>query len=168
MPCSGAGISDQFEFLQAGSAVQVEARLLGSDGASLWSAAPIMGVVLVTIGGMYTGFFTPVEASAVGAFEQFLNNHGNSEYAGNAHYWLAETYYQQERADDALATYGQLIATHPDHSKVPEASLKSAFILDEQGKRAEAVKALQAVLRDYPGSSVEPLALQRLSDIQKR
>ena len=100
-------------------------------------------------------------ANAVGAFEQFLTQHANSQYAGNARYWLAETYYQQERADDALATYTALIETHPDHHKVPEASLKSAFILDEQGKRADAVAALQNVLRDYPGSSVEPLARQR-------
>ena len=40
--------------------------------ASLWHALPIVGVVLVTIGGMYTGFFTPVEASSVGAFLTFV------------------------------------------------------------------------------------------------
>lgn len=39
---------------------------------SLWNATPILAVVLVTIGGMYTGFFTPVEASAVGAFFTFV------------------------------------------------------------------------------------------------
>ncbi|MBT6407637.1 MAG: TRAP transporter large permease, partial [Rhodospirillaceae bacterium] len=39
---------------------------------SLRSAGPILGVVLVTIGGMYTGFFTPVEASSVGAFFTFV------------------------------------------------------------------------------------------------
>ncbi len=39
---------------------------------SLWGAAPIVGVVLVTIGGMYTGFFTPVEASSIGAFLTFV------------------------------------------------------------------------------------------------
>ena len=38
---------------------------------SLWHATPIVGVVLITIGGMYTGFFTPVEASSVGAFLTF-------------------------------------------------------------------------------------------------
>ncbi|MEM7721533.1 MAG: TRAP transporter large permease [Pseudomonadota bacterium] len=38
----------------------------------LLRALPILGVVFVTIGGMYTGFFTPVEASAVGAFFTFL------------------------------------------------------------------------------------------------
>ncbi len=107
-------------------------------------------------------------ASAVVAFEQFLSQHSGSEYAGNARYWLAETYDQQERPNDALNTYAALIETHPDHHKVPEASLKSAFILDEQGQRAEAVAALQNVLRNYPGSSVEPLARQRLAEIQKR
>ncbi len=40
--------------------------------ASLGRATPILGVVLVTIGGMYTGFFTPVEASSVGAFLTFV------------------------------------------------------------------------------------------------
>lgn len=39
---------------------------------SLWQATPILFVVLATIGGMYTGFFTPVEASSIGAFLTFL------------------------------------------------------------------------------------------------
>ncbi|OED36008.1 C4-dicarboxylate ABC transporter permease [Chromatiales bacterium (ex Bugula neritina AB1)] len=39
---------------------------------SLWHAMPILAVVLITIGGMYTGFFTPVEASSVGAFLTFV------------------------------------------------------------------------------------------------
>jgi tripartite ATP-independent transporter DctM subunit len=39
---------------------------------ALLRAAPILAVVLLTIGGMYTGFFTPVEASAVGAFFTFV------------------------------------------------------------------------------------------------
>ena len=38
---------------------------------SLIAAIPILIVVGITIGGMYTGFFTPVEASAVGAFLTF-------------------------------------------------------------------------------------------------
>ncbi|MFP6712441.1 MAG: TRAP transporter large permease [Rhodospirillales bacterium] len=36
--------------------------------ASLRSAGTIVGVVLVTIGGIYVGLFTPVEAAGVGAF----------------------------------------------------------------------------------------------------
>ncbi|MEM7472946.1 MAG: TRAP transporter large permease [Pseudomonadota bacterium] len=39
---------------------------------ALFKAAPILAVVVVTIGGMYTGFFTPVEASSVGAFFTFV------------------------------------------------------------------------------------------------
>ncbi len=39
---------------------------------SLVGAIPIFAVVGITIGGMYTGFFTPVEASSVGAFLTFV------------------------------------------------------------------------------------------------
>lgn len=39
---------------------------------ALKSAAPILAIVGITIGGMYTGFFTPVEASSAGAFLTFL------------------------------------------------------------------------------------------------
>ena len=39
---------------------------------SLFESAPIVIVILVTIGGMYTGYFTPVEASSAGAFFTFL------------------------------------------------------------------------------------------------
>ncbi|MEM7258212.1 MAG: TRAP transporter large permease [Pseudomonadota bacterium] len=38
---------------------------------ALLGALPIFAVVGITIGGMYTGFFTPVEASSVGAFLTF-------------------------------------------------------------------------------------------------
>ena len=38
---------------------------------SLAAALPILLVVVMVIGGMYTGFFTPVEASSVGAFLTF-------------------------------------------------------------------------------------------------
>ena len=36
------------------------------------AAVPILLVVVMVIGGMYTGFFTPVEASSVGAFLTFV------------------------------------------------------------------------------------------------
>lgn len=39
---------------------------------ALGNTGPILGVVLITIGGMYTGFLTPVEASAAGAFLTFV------------------------------------------------------------------------------------------------
>ncbi len=40
--------------------------------ASLLQAMPILFVIGVTIGGMYTGFFTPVEAASFGAFFTFV------------------------------------------------------------------------------------------------
>lgn len=47
-----------------------------ADAAERWrslaASLPIVLVVVLVIGGMYTGFFTPVEASSVGAFLTFV------------------------------------------------------------------------------------------------
>ncbi len=40
--------------------------------ASLQGAAVLIGIVIVTIGGIYTGVFTPVEAAGIGAFLTFI------------------------------------------------------------------------------------------------
>ena len=39
---------------------------------SLWRATTIVAIVVITIGGIYAGVFTPVEAAGVGAFLTFL------------------------------------------------------------------------------------------------
>tara|TARA_R110002110_G_scaffold88343_1_gene230148 strand:+ start:2647 stop:3939 length:1293 start_codon:yes stop_codon:yes gene_type:complete len=39
---------------------------------SMGSASALMGIVLVVLGGIYLGVFTPVEAAAVGAFSTFV------------------------------------------------------------------------------------------------
>ena len=43
------------------------ATSLSEKGRALLGAAPIVGVIALTIGGIYGGFFSPVEAAAVGA-----------------------------------------------------------------------------------------------------
>ncbi len=50
------------EFGPAGPATTTAEKLRALGG-----AGPIVGVILLTIGGIYTGFFSPVEAAAVGA-----------------------------------------------------------------------------------------------------
>jgi tripartite ATP-independent transporter DctM subunit len=40
--------------------------------ASVWRATNLIGIVIVVLGGIYIGVFTPVEAAAIGAFLTFL------------------------------------------------------------------------------------------------
>lgn len=51
---------------------------------ALLAALPFIAVVAITIGGMYTGFFTPVEASSVGAFLTLLVALWRRSLNGNA------------------------------------------------------------------------------------
>ncbi len=56
----------------AGVLLLLSAVATRSQAASLGRAGPIVGLILITIGGIYGGIFTPVEAAAVGAVLSML------------------------------------------------------------------------------------------------
>ena len=41
-------------------------------GLMLWKIVPLVLLILIVLGGIYTGFFTPSEAGATGAFTAFI------------------------------------------------------------------------------------------------
>ncbi|MEM7404875.1 MAG: tol-pal system protein YbgF [Pseudomonadota bacterium] len=102
---------------------------------------------------------------AIKSFTTFLQAHGDSRFAGKAQYFLAESHYQQGDVKSALAAYQQLLARFPNDSKVPESSLKIADLLDELGRTKEAISTLRAVVTNYPGTTFESLARQRLAEL---
>jgi tol-pal system protein YbgF len=103
---------------------------------------------------------------AASAFETFLQANSGSRFAGKAQYFLAESYYQQGKSRAALGAYQQLLSRHPNDAKVPESGLKIADLLDELGQRKEAAAALQAVIKNHPGTSFETMARQRLAELR--
>jgi tol-pal system protein YbgF len=100
---------------------------------------------------------------AAQAFRDFLATHGNSEYAGNAQYWLGETYYVTRDFESALAEYQRVVTDHPDSQKVPDAMLKMGFALQELGRLDEARTTLEDVTRRYPSTTAARLASERLN-----
>lgn len=105
-------------------------------------------------------------ASASEHFEAFLKAHGNGSYGSRAQYFLAESYYQQGRGEQALDAYRKLIALYPNDPKVPESGLKSAYVLEELGKRDQARSTLEAIVKSYPGTSFASMAEQRLEELR--
>ncbi|MEM7504878.1 MAG: tol-pal system protein YbgF [Pseudomonadota bacterium] len=103
--------------------------------------------------------------AAIKSFTTFLQEHGSSRFAGKAQYFLAESHYQQGDVKSALAAYQQLLARFPNDSKVPESSLKIADLLDELGRTNDAITTLRGVVTNYPGTTFESLARQRLAEL---
>ncbi len=97
------------------------------------------------------------------AFNAFLNKYPNSQYAGNAQYWLGEVNLAKgdlPGAEQAFTKVGQL---YPNHAKVPDSLYKLADIEQRMGNADKAHSILQQVVAQYPSSSAAQLAQRQLN-----
>ncbi|WP_271408826.1 tol-pal system protein YbgF [Pseudomonas sp. Q1-7] len=99
------------------------------------------------------------------AFTAFLRKYPNSQYAGNAQYWLGEVNLAKGDLQGASQAFARVGQAYPQHAKVPDSLYKLADVEQRLGNTAKAKTILQQVITQYPGSSAAQLAqrdLQRL------
>jgi len=103
---------------------------------------------------------------AAESFYGFLENYPTSPLAGNAEYWLGESYYVTRNYDYALESFQRLLEKYPESKKVPDAWLKIGYTYYEMENYQKAVEILEKVKQDYPGTTLEKLADSRLKTMQ--
>lgn len=101
-------------------------------------------------------------AEAITNFNAHLVAYPQGKYAGNAQYWLGETYYVTRDFDSAMSAFNQVLQKHPKSNKVAGATLKLGFIYHERSQTAKAVEMLEQVIANFPNSTEATLAQQRL------
>lgn len=104
-------------------------------------------------------------AKAGQAFNGFLRKFPQSQYAGNAQYWLGEVNLAQGDLQGAGKAFAQVAAAYPSHAKVPDSLFKLADVERRLGNADRARGILQQLVSQYPSSSAAQLAqrdLQRL------
>jgi tol-pal system protein YbgF len=100
---------------------------------------------------------------AIEAFNGFIRKYPDSEYAGNAQYWIGECHYSRQEYSRAITAFNRVISTYPKGSKVPDAMLKVGFSYISLNEQAKAKAALQNLLDKYPDSPAALKAKERLS-----
>ncbi len=98
------------------------------------------------------------------AFNAFLRKYPNSQYAGNAQYWLGEVNLAKGDLQGASQAFAEVGQKYPKHSKVPDSLYKLADVERRMGHTDKVKGILQQVITQYPGTSAAQLA-QR--DLQK-
>ena len=66
---------------------------------------------------------------AITAFETFLKNAPQSEYAANALYWIGECHYSLSDLPKAKEIFFKVAGSYPNSSKAPDALLKLGYTL---------------------------------------
>lgn len=91
-------------------------------------------------------------AGAETAFRAFLQKHGDTEYAGNAQYWLGETYYVRGQFQQAAVAFADGYKKYRKGPKAPDSLLKLGFSMRRLNQNEQACAALDQFLKEFGGA----------------
>jgi tol-pal system protein YbgF len=86
-------------------------------------------------------------------FNDFLSQNPGHSLAGNAKYWLGESYYARGQYDKASRTFAEAYQQYPKSSKAPDNLLKLGMSLAGQGKKDDACIALGQIEKEFASTA---------------
>lgn len=153
---------------------EAQSRLLNQN-ADPSAAAAAAGTAGSSVGGGQTAATGPYALQGETADEQYQyafdllrrNNYGEAEQAlrtfvdqypehplaGNASYWLGETFYVRQDYSNAALTFAEGFQKYPESGKAPDSLLKLGMALAALGETADACKAFGELTTRYPKAS---------------
>ncbi len=87
---------------------------------------------------------------AEAALRDFVDTNPNHELAGNARYWLAETYYVRAQYAQAAQVFLESYTKDPKGKKAPDSLLKLGMSLSVLDKKREACAAYNKLEKEFP------------------
>lgn len=103
-------------------------------------------------------------AKAVPAFQAFLTQYPNSTLTDNAHYWLGQLLYNQQKFDDAKKQFEQVATKFATSPKRADSLLKLGLIEKSVGNLSAATNLFQQVVDEYPNSTSAREASRQLAN----
>ncbi|MBL4601515.1 MAG: tol-pal system protein YbgF [Emcibacteraceae bacterium] len=87
------------------------------------------------------------------SFLEFLRAHPKDTLAGNAQYWLGQTYYARGNYADATRSFLEGMSKYPQSPKAPAYLLKVGMSLNLLGEKSEACEIYRELNARFPDSS---------------
>ncbi len=100
------------------------------------------------------------------AFNSFLGQFPQDPLAGNAKYWLGETYYVRKQYDKAAVAFAEGYQSYPDSAKAPDNLLKLGKSLAALEHTSDACGTFAELLKRY--GDAKPAIRQRAKSERKR
>ena len=89
-------------------------------------------------------------AAAEEALGDFIAAHADHDLAGNAKYWLGETYYVRENYEQAAVIFAEGFRTYPESRKAPDNLLKLGMSLAKIDKVDKACRIFSELQNRFP------------------
>lgn len=91
-------------------------------------------------------------AGAEGAFRELVNAYPNDPLAGNAQYWIGETYYVRGQYKNAADAFLKGYKKYKSSEKAPDTLLKLGMSLAALGQKDAACSTFNELKTKYPGA----------------
>ena len=91
-------------------------------------------------------------AGAEAALRAFVSQHPDDPLAGNAQYWLGETYYVRKDYRQAAVTFAEGYQHYPKSAKAPDNLLKLGLSLAQIGEKNDACAAFAQLAKQFPNA----------------
>jgi tol-pal system protein YbgF len=99
-------------------------------------------------------------------FQKFLKQYPKTPYSGSAQFWIAETWYVDDKYEKAIVEYEKVIKGFPTSDKVPHALLKQGMSFQKLGDDGSAKIVYQQIVKKYPQTQQAKVARARLSELK--
>ncbi len=100
-------------------------------------------------------------------FEELIKRFPDEKLAGNAQFWIAESYYAEKNYEDAILNYETLIKKYPNSEKIATAYLKEAYSFIAIGDEKTGRVLLERVISKYPDTQEAKAARKKLDELKK-
>jgi len=119
---------------------------------------------------MYDDAFILVHGSkydqAIVAFRNFLESCPKNENAANAHFWIGDCYYSQEKYTDAVKEFEYVLDHFTDAAVVVKTMYKLGRSKQELGKKEDARKIYKKIVADHKGTLEAKQSEERLKELK--
>lgn len=88
--------------------------------------------------------------------------------ADNASYWIGESLYSQEKYEEAVNQFNELILNYPFSDKIASAYLKKGLSLLQMGKQEEALTVFKLLVSKFPLEEETKVAQEKIKELTEK
>ncbi|NOR14622.1 MAG: tol-pal system protein YbgF [Candidatus Aminicenantes bacterium] len=102
---------------------------------------------------------------AIESFSIYKDHFPESPLVDNALYWIGECYFSQQKYQEAISQFDDLILSYPQGDKIASAYLKKGISLMEMEKNEEALAVFKTLIGKFPLEEETRIAQQKIKDL---
>jgi len=103
---------------------------------------------------------------AIDGFTLYLLQFSDSPVADDAAYWIGECLFSQEKYEEAIVQFNELILNYPTGDKIPAAYLKKGISLLELERNDEALSVFTLLISKFPYEEETRIAQEKIKEIR--